>query len=83
MEKCVLIEASQLSSTCVNLCCVPKKVMWHTAQLAEAVNRYAPDYGFSLTVNTFNWKKLIASRTAYIQRIHLPMKTDCIKTGLI
>lgn len=69
-KKCALIEAHELGGTCVNLGCVPKKVMWHAAQLAEAIHFYAPDYGFSLTVDAFNWEKLIASRSAYIQRIH-------------
>jgi len=49
---------------------VPKKVMWHAAQIAEAIHLYGPDYGFDTTVNKFDWGKLIESRTAYIDRIH-------------
>ncbi len=69
-QKCALIEAKALGGTCVNVGCVPKKVMWHAAQIAEAIHAYGPDYGFDTTVNRFDWSKLIESRTAYIDRIH-------------
>ncbi|CAI1112094.1 glutathione-disulfide reductase [Serratia quinivorans] len=69
-QKCALIEAKELGGTCVNVGCVPKKVMWHAAQIAEAIHMYGPDYGFDTTVNAFDWKKLVANRTAYIDRIH-------------
>ncbi len=69
-QKCALIEAKELGGTCVNVGCVPKKVMWHAAQIREAIHLYGPDYGFDTTLNHFDWDKLIASRTAYIDRIH-------------
>ncbi|MFE8151563.1 glutathione-disulfide reductase [Brenneria goodwinii] len=69
-KKCALIEAKYLGGTCVNVGCVPKKVMWHAAQIAEAIHQYGPDYGFDTTVNRFDWKTLINNRSAYIDRIH-------------
>jgi len=69
-RKCALIEAKQLGGTCVNVGCVPKKVMWHAAQIAEAIKLYGPDYGFDTTINHFDWARLISSRSAYIDRIH-------------
>ncbi|SUC16240.1 glutathione reductase [Proteus vulgaris] len=69
-QKCALIEAKALGGTCVNVGCVPKKVMWHAAQIAEAIHQYGPDYGFETTVNRFDWDTLISSRSAYIDRIH-------------
>ncbi|MBB1268845.1 glutathione-disulfide reductase [Shewanella sp. SR44-3] len=68
--KVLLIEAKQVGGTCVNLGCVPKKVMWYGAHIAEAMNLYAKDYGFDVTVNKFDWSTLVASREAYIGRIH-------------
>ncbi len=65
-----LIEAKDLGGTCVNVGCVPKKVMWHGAQIAEAMHLYAKDYGFDVSVNGFDWAKLVDSRQAYIGRIH-------------
>lgn len=69
-KKCALIEAKALGGTCVNVGCVPKKVMWHGAQIAEAMHRYAADYGFDVDVKQFDFQQLIASREAYIDRIH-------------
>jgi len=69
-KKCAIIEAKELGGTCVNVGCVPKKIMWYGAQIAEAIKNYGPDYGFDTTINHFSWKKLIESRTAYIDRIH-------------
>ncbi|ACS83832.1 glutathione-disulfide reductase [Musicola paradisiaca] len=69
-KKCALIEAKHLGGTCVNVGCVPKKVMWHAAQIAEAIHQYGPDYGFDVTVNRFDWSTLLKNRSAYIDRIH-------------
>jgi len=69
-QKCALIEAKDLGGTCVNVGCVPKKVMWHAAQIAEAIHQYGPDYGFNTTVSHFDWTTLVKNRSAYINRIH-------------
>ncbi|MDO9643488.1 glutathione-disulfide reductase [Glaesserella parasuis] len=69
-KKCAIIEAKHLGGTCVNVGCVPKKVMFYCAQIAEAINRYASDYGFDVTVNRFDYRKLVENRQAYIGRIH-------------
>ncbi|MDA7747021.1 glutathione-disulfide reductase [Psychromonas sp.] len=68
--KVAIIEAKDLGGTCVNVGCVPKKVMWHGAQVAEAINLYSEDYGFDLEVKGFNWAKMVENRQAYIGRIH-------------
>ncbi len=68
--KVALIEAKELGGTCVNVGCVPKKVMWHGAQIAEAIKLYADDYGFDVDLKSFSWRKLVESREAYIKRIH-------------
>ena len=48
----VLVEPGPLGGTCVNLGCVPKKIMWNAADLAGALHD-APDYGFELEVSGF------------------------------
>ncbi|MGL5046211.1 MAG: glutathione-disulfide reductase [Shewanella sp.] len=68
--KVLLIEAKHVGGTCVNVGCVPKKVMWYGAHVAEAMNLYAKDYGFDVTVNQFDWNTLVNNREAYIGRIH-------------
>ncbi|WP_064431727.1 glutathione-disulfide reductase [[Haemophilus] ducreyi] len=69
-KKCAIIEAKQLGGTCVNVGCVPKKVMFYGAHIADAINHYAEDYGFDVSLKQFDFKKLVASRQAYISRIH-------------
>ncbi|MBF0848064.1 FAD-dependent oxidoreductase, partial [Streptococcus danieliae] len=69
-QKCLLVEAKDLGGTCVNLGCVPKKVMWYGAQVAEAIYKYSSDYGFNVEVKDFNFETLVKNRTAYIERIH-------------
>ncbi|WP_282109683.1 glutathione-disulfide reductase [Shewanella algicola] len=68
--KVLVIEAKHVGGTCVNVGCVPKKVMWYGAHVAEAMNLYAKDYGFDVTVNKFDWNTLVDNREAYISRIH-------------
>ena len=68
-QKCAIIEAKELGGTCVNVGCVPKKVMWFAGQVADSF-KYAPDYGFDATVKTLHWPTLIENRQAYISRIH-------------
>lgn len=80
--KVAIIEAKQLGGTCVNVGCVPKKVMWHGAQVAEAINLYASDYGFDLTLNSFRWSKLVENRNAYISRIHQAYDKSLASNGV-
>ena len=78
-KKCALIEAGDLGGTCVNVGCVPKKVMWYSAQIADAIQKYGSDYGFDSELKSFNWKKLIENRQAYIQRIHASYQSGLSK----
>ncbi len=80
--KVLLVEANDIGGTCVNRGCVPKKVMWYGAQVAEAVHRYAPSYGFDVTVDRFDFKALKANREAYIDRIHVSYQKGFEKTGV-
>lgn len=67
--KCAVIENGRLGGTCVNVGCVPKKVMWYGAEIAQALDN-APNYGFDLNVYGFNWGKLVATREQYIRGIN-------------
>jgi len=69
-KRCVLIEAHALGGTCVNVGCVPKKIMWYAAQVADTIQVYGPNYGFQTTMQGLDWDTLVANRSAYIARIH-------------
>ena len=64
-----VIESKRLGGTCVNVGCVPKKVMWYAASLAHAVHE-AADYGFDLELNGHDWPRLKRAREAYIERLN-------------
>lgn len=67
--KVALIEGKVLGGTCVNTGCVPKKIMWFAASCAINLSS-ANAYGFTLNNYTFDWKKLVSSRHAFIQKLH-------------
>ncbi|VDM07414.1 unnamed protein product [Wuchereria bancrofti] len=64
-----LIEEMRLGGTCVNKGCVPKKVMYNCSRHAETIADHS-DYGFDVTLNGFNWKKIKDSRDAYVRRLN-------------
>lgn len=68
--KVILFEGKVVGGTCVNVGCVPKKVMWYGAQVAETLNKYAAEYGFDVETKAFDFQTLKANREAYIDRIH-------------
>ncbi len=68
--RCLVIERDErLGGTCVNVGCVPKKVMWHAAEIAQ-VMREAGDYGFSVNGPLHDWGTLVKRRENYIKRLN-------------
>ena len=72
---CAVIENKKLGGTCVNLGCVPKKIMWYAAQTGHTLNT-AGDYGFSLSNSTFDWSVLHANRQRYIKKLNEIYRTS-------
>ncbi|WP_319558194.1 glutathione-disulfide reductase [Thiomicrorhabdus sp.] len=68
-KKCAVVEAKKIGGTCVNIGCVPKKVMWFGAHIAEAL-RDAPDFGFHVEQKGFDWATLVEKREQYIRNIN-------------
>lgn len=60
-----LVESGRLGGTCVNVGCVPKKLMWYAGALGHALEE-APDYGFDVRRAGFDWGRLKESRDRYI-----------------
>jgi glutathione reductase (NADPH) len=65
----VIIESGPLGGCCVNVGCVPKKIMWNAAETAAALHE-APGYGFALDVGSHDWALLKHRRDAYIHRLN-------------
>ncbi|CAG9531457.1 unnamed protein product [Cercopithifilaria johnstoni] len=76
-----LIEETYLGGTCVNKGCVPKKVMYNCSRHAEAIADYS-DYGFDVTLNGFNWKKIKNSRDAYVKRLNAIYESNLSNSGV-
>ena len=64
-----LIERGRLGGTCVNVGCVPKKLMWNAANLAHTLAS-ADDYGFCIPEYRFDWGLLTQRRDAYVKRLN-------------
>ena len=67
--KVALIESGRLGGTCVNVGCVPKKLFWSAASLAEALAD-ATQYGFDVELRGFDWDGFRARRSAYVERLN-------------
>ena len=65
----LLIEGARLGGTCVNVGCVPKKVMWYASNIAQTLED-AAGYGFQVSATSFDWNVLKARRDAYIERLN-------------
>ncbi|CAL8357649.1 unnamed protein product [Merluccius merluccius] len=64
-----VVESHRLGGTCVNVGCVPKKVMWNAAVHAEYLHDHA-DYGFEVGHANFRWEILKSKRDAYVSRLN-------------
>ncbi|MEA3173152.1 MAG: glutathione reductase [Gammaproteobacteria bacterium] len=67
--KTAVIEYQRLGGTCVNVGCVPKKVMWNAATVASSL-RDAGDYGFNVQAAANDWGLLKTKRDAYVLRLN-------------
>ena len=64
-----IIEKGRMGGTCVNVGCVPKKIMWYAESLAHEIHE-APEYGFDVSVGGQDWGELKRRRDAYIKRLN-------------
>ena len=62
-------ESRYLGGTCVNVGCVPKKLLVYGAHYAEDIEQ-AGAYGWSLGEASFDWATLIANKNREIQRLN-------------
>lgn len=64
-----LVEVGRLGGTCVNVGCVPKKIMWSAASIAEAIHD-ARGYGFDVTLRALDWGALVRGRNRYVEMLN-------------
>jgi len=71
-KRVAVAEVGRMGGTCVNVGCVPKKIMWNAASIAENVHEMH-HYGFSMKDEDaigFDWSYLKKSRDSYIQKLN-------------
>ena len=79
--ECAVVETGPLGGACVNVGCVPKKVMWYAAHLGQAV-KDATDYGFDVSGGAIDWPHLKRERDAYVQRLNTIHANNLAKAGV-
>ncbi|MDJ0711663.1 MAG: glutathione-disulfide reductase [Woeseiaceae bacterium] len=79
--RAAVVESGPLGGTCVNVGCVPKKVMWYAAHHAHLFH-HAADYGFDIDVKGHDWLGLKARRDAYIERLNGIYENNLDKRGV-
>lgn len=67
--RAAVVESGPLGGTCVNVGCVPKKVMWYASHLAHDLH-HATDYGYDIAIRGHSWSDLKSRRDDYVKRLN-------------
>lgn len=76
-----LAEGARLGGTCVNLGCIPKKIMAYGADYAAAFSE-SKAYGWSTGTPAFDWQTLIDAKDKEIERLNGIYQTVLEKPGV-
>ena len=79
--RAAVVEYGPLGGTCVNVGCVPKKVMWYAAEMRHHLD-HAADYGFTIDVGGHDWAGLKARRDAYVTRLNSIYENNLGRRGV-
>ncbi len=80
--RAAIVESGRLGGTCVNVGCVPKKVMWNAAEIAHT-QRHAQYYGLPpAAAGSVDWPHLKAGRDAYVARLNGIYESNLQKRGV-
>jgi len=83
--KVAVIEKARLGGTCVNVGCVPKKVMFNAATIADTLSHDLTHYGFEggkECAKTFDWPKVKKARDNYVSRLNTIYENGLKKVGV-
>ncbi len=64
-----IAEVSRLGGTCVNLGCIPKKLMVYASRFPDQFEE-AQGYGWSAVHSTLDWSKMIAAVNQEVERLN-------------
>ncbi|GLB35471.1 putative class-I pyridine nucleotide-disulfide oxidoreductase family protein [Lyophyllum shimeji] len=83
-KKVAVVEVDPyLGGTCVNVGCVPKKIMWHAADLQDKIAHHASGYKFKgIGSPKFDWAAFKTQRDAYIRKLNDIYANNFAKEGV-
>jgi len=76
-----VFEPGRLGGTCVNVGCVPKKVMWNAVEVSQGLAA-AKEYGFDVQSRGHDFKALKIARDVYIKRLNGIYADNLSKKGI-
>jgi glutathione reductase (NADPH) len=79
-----VIEKGRLGGTCVNVGCVPKKVMWNAASIAETLHdmKHYGFTGYDSDAISFDWGFIKENRDKYIVRLNGIYERNMANSGV-
>ena len=80
--KVAVAESRYLGGTCVNVGCVPKKLLVYGAHFAEDFEQ-ASGFGWSLGEANFDWATLIANKDREINRLNGIYRNLLVNSGAV
>ena len=91
-KKVAVIESNRWGGTCVNVGCVPKKIMFQAAAIREVLHESSKQYRFATSSSNttdgdnnqhrIDWKAMKDARDAYIVRLNNIYKSGLEKAGV-
>ncbi len=63
-------EVSDLGGTCVNVGCIPKKLLVYASHVSEEIEDGVRGYGWTVGPRSFDWSTLIANKDREIERLN-------------
>lgn len=79
--KVAVAESRYLGGTCVNVGCVPKKLMVYAAHVADEMEQ-AAGFGWTLEEGHFDWGTLIANKNREIERLNGIYRNLLVNSGV-
>ena len=76
-----IAEQRYLGGTCVNVGCVPKKLLVYASQFRDQFDA-AAGFGWTVGKSSFNWPSLIANKNREIGRLQTVYNTLLQKSGV-
>jgi glutathione reductase (NADPH) len=79
--KVAVVESRYLGGTCVNVGCVPKKLLVYGSHFAEDFEQ-AKGYGWTVGETAFDWPTLIANKNREIERLNGIYRKLLVNSGV-